>query len=119
MRSHYLLTNNVSAETITVKFEHCGEIWISIGITYYITLFISDVVEIYKVFAINSYNFHCLAHNKLKLHLQGGSDHSFIFESLGLCYTPVNSSRKLGSLPVFIKISWSPGFFSKLYTSSF
>ena len=67
MRSHYLLTNNVSAETITVKFKHCGEIWISIGITYYITLFISDVVEIYKVFAIDNYNLHRLVHNKPQL----------------------------------------------------
>ena len=67
MRSHYLLTNNVSAETITVKLKHCGEIRISIEITYGITLFISDVAEIYKVFAINNYNFHCLAHNKPQL----------------------------------------------------
>ena len=67
MRGHYLLTNNVSAETITVKFKHCGEIRISIGITYDITLFISDVVKIYKVFAISNYNFHCLAHNKPQL----------------------------------------------------
>ena len=54
MGSHYLLANNDSVETITVKFKDCGEIRISIGITYNITLFISDVVEIYKGFAINN-----------------------------------------------------------------
>ena len=33
MRSQYLLANNDTAETITVKFKHCGEIRNSIGIT--------------------------------------------------------------------------------------
>ena len=67
MGSQYLLANNDSIETITVKFKHCGEIRISIGITYDITLFILDVVEIYEAFAINNYNFHCLVYNKPQL----------------------------------------------------
>ena len=67
MGSQYLLANNDSTETITVKFKHCGEIQISIGITYDNTLFISDVVEIYKAFAINNYNFHFLVYNKSQL----------------------------------------------------
>ena len=54
MANQYLLANNDSAETITVKFKHCGEIRNSIGITFNITLFITDFVEIYKVFAINN-----------------------------------------------------------------
>ena len=34
MGSQYLLANNDSAETITVKFKHCGETRNSIGIMY-------------------------------------------------------------------------------------
>ena len=37
MASQYLLANNDSAETITVKVKHCGEIQNSIGFTYNIT----------------------------------------------------------------------------------
>ena len=54
MGSQYLLANNDSAETITVKFKHSEEIRKSLGVTYNITLLITDFVEIYKVFAINN-----------------------------------------------------------------
>ena len=56
MCCQYLLANNDSAETITVKLKHCGKIRNSIGITLatLATLFIADFVEIYKVFAINN-----------------------------------------------------------------
>ena len=53
MGSQYLLANNDSAETIAVKFKH-SEIRNSLGVTYNITLLITDFVEIYKVFAINN-----------------------------------------------------------------
>ena len=33
MRSQYLLANNDTAETVTVKFQQCGEIRNLIGIT--------------------------------------------------------------------------------------
>ena len=54
MASQYLLANNDSAETITVKYKHCGEIRSLIGLTSNITLFITDIVDINKVFAINN-----------------------------------------------------------------
>ena len=54
MASRYLLANNDSAETTTVKPKHCGEIRSLIELTSNITLFITDIVNIYKVFAINN-----------------------------------------------------------------
>ena len=51
MEIQYLLVNNDSAETITVKFKHCEEFKIQLELH---TPFITDFVEIYEAFAINN-----------------------------------------------------------------
>ena len=47
MCSQYLLANNDSAETITVKFKHCGEFEIQLELCKTLsTLFITDFEEV-------------------------------------------------------------------------